>query len=277
MLRNDYQGEDKMKNNIKDKLQKLLEEGKKFTYINSFQSWSEYGHPNSFKMEYISWKTKAKTFLQSNFGKASPVMKVYSDGERINVLGNDSDNFNRAHGNLLGAVSSAIDLLEFIPSNSKDKKNFEGISKKIFIVHGHDEILKNQVESFLNDIGLEPIVLHRKPDEGLTLIEKFEKHSDVGYAIILLTPDDIGYPSTESSKKESERNIELRARQNVIFEFGYFAGKLGRNRVCCLYKEGVMLPTDLGGIIYKEVHKDVTQIGISIMKDLKAVGYQVKI
>jgi predicted nucleotide-binding protein len=81
-----------------------------------------------------------------------------------------------------------------------------------------------------------PVVLHREADEGATVIEKFEKHSDVGFAFILLTPDEIGYTVDQINIPEADKVIEYRARPNVIFEFGYFVGKLGRKRVCCLHK-----------------------------------------
>jgi hypothetical protein len=98
-----------------------------------------------------------------------------------------------------------------LDANKIIKKDRTKLSNKVFIVHGHDEEIKNQLEIFLNEIGLEAIVLHRKPDEGMTIIEKFERYSkDASYAFILLTPDDICY----SVKKK-----EIRARQNVIFEF----------------------------------------------------------
>jgi predicted nucleotide-binding protein len=148
--------------------------------------------------------------------------------------------------------------------------------KNIFIVHGHDTELKNDVELFLKSVDLNPIVLHRELDEGLTVIEKFEKHSDVNYAIILLTPDDIGFTVDESHKQENEREIELRARQNVIFEFGYFIGKLTRRNVCCIYKEGVKLPSDLNGLIYKKVNKSIEEVGIFLMKELRNCGFDVK-
>ncbi len=147
---------------------------------------------------------------------------------------------------------------------------------KVFVVHGHDIELKNDVELFLREINLEPIVLHRQLDEGLTVIEKFEKHSDVKFAIILLTPDDIGYPKSENSKTEKERNIELRARQNVIFEFGFFVGKLSRKNVCCIFKEGVTLPSDLSGLIYKQVNKSVEEVGFLLIRELKNAGLKVK-
>lgn len=158
----------------------------------------------------------------------------------------------------------------------KEKEMKSQNNKNIFIVHGHDTELKNDVELFLKSIDLNPIVLHRELDEGLTVIEKFEKHSDVNYAIILLTPDDIGFTVEESQKHESEREIELRARQNVIFEFGYFVGKLTRRNVCCIYKEGVKLPSDLNGLIYKKVNKSIEEVGLFLMKELRNCGLDVK-
>ena len=149
-------------------------------------------------------------------------------------------------------------------------------NNKVFIVHGHDIELKNDTELFLKSINLDPVVLHRQLDEGLTIIEKFEKHSEVTYAIILLTPDDIGFPISEIKKSDNERIIECRARQNVIFEFGFFVGKLNRKKVCCIYKEGVTLPSDLGGLIYKKVNKSVEEIGLFLMQELKNAGLPVK-
>lgn len=159
----------------------------------------------------------------------------------------------------------------------KDKKLSMEKGKKVFIVHGHDEKLKNQLEIFLTEIGLSPVILHRKPDEGLTIIEKFEKYSDVGYAFILLTPDDISYSISEENIPEEKRRKERRARQNVVWEFGFFVGKLGRNNVCCLYKEGVTLPSDVSGMIYKEIGDKVDEVSFAIIKDLRAAGYDLKL
>jgi predicted nucleotide-binding protein len=131
-----------------------------------------------------------------------------------------------------------------LPISNADKSvRFNTKNKKVFVVHGHDEIAKTNLEIFLHEIGLEPVVIHRQADEGLTIIEKFERHSDVGYAFILLTPDEIAYIKADESKEDNERKKESRARTNVIFEFGYFVGKLGRSRVCCLYKGDVSLPS----------------------------------
>lgn len=148
---------------------------------------------------------------------------------------------------------------------------------QIFVVHGHDAMLKYELELFLKEIGLDPIVLHRQPDEGQTIIEKFEKHSNVSYAFVLLTPDDVVYLRSEDEKPDDERKKEYQARPNVLFEFGYFVGKLGRNRVCCLYKHGVALPTDVSGLLYKQVTGTIEQIGYELIKELKAVGYNLNI
>ena len=120
-----------------------------------------------------------------------------------------------------------------------------------FIVHGHDEKAKKDVEDFVKiDLELKPIILHKEADEGRTIIEKLEMHSNVGFAIVLFTPDDFGFP------KNNPKEIEERARQNVIFELGYFTAKLGRNRVCILYKGNVEILSDFQGVLYKKMDEE---------------------
>lgn len=179
-------------------------------------------------------------------------------------------------------LDSIVERLELIPLSSQlaptEPVRLSSIlpkTKKVFVVHGHDEIAKTGLEVFLHEIGLEPIVLHRQADVGLTVIEKFEKHSDVGYAFILLTPDEVAYLASDETKADAERKKELRARPNVIFEFGYFIGKLGRSKVCCLYTGAVSLPSDVNGMIYKRYDKSIEEVAYSVIKDLKASGYEV--
>jgi predicted nucleotide-binding protein len=99
--------------------------------------------------------------------------------------------------------------------------------------------MKESVARFLEKLDLRPIILHEQPNKGRTVIEKFEAHSDVGFAVVLLTPDDVGGLASSPDK------LSRRARQNVILELGYFIGKLGRAKVCALYKEGVEIPSDI--------------------------------
>lgn len=117
-------------------------------------------------------------------------------------------------------------------------------SNKVFIVHGHDDDALQGLARFLEKLKLEPIVLREQPNQGRTIIEKYEDiASEVGFAVVLLTPDDVG-----AAKTATEQN--QRARQNVIFELGYFAGHLGRGRVCLLRKGSVEIPSDLYGVLY---------------------------
>ncbi|MCD6153547.1 MAG: nucleotide-binding protein, partial [Syntrophobacterales bacterium] len=112
-------------------------------------------------------------------------------------------------------------------------------AKKIFVVHGRNNEIKEAVARFLEKIGLSPIILHEQPNSGRTIIEKFEQYSnDISYAVVLLTSDDIG------GIKDKNPKLQPRARQNVILELGYFMGRLGRSRVCALYDKGVELPSD---------------------------------
>lgn len=116
----------------------------------------------------------------------------------------------------------------------------------VFIVHGHDEAAKESVARFVEKLGLRAIILHEQPNAGRTIIEKFEAHATVSFAIVLLTPDDVAMTKVGGRRKQSKP----RARQNVILELGYFMGKLGRGRVCALYKKEVEIPSDYQGILY---------------------------
>lgn len=120
-----------------------------------------------------------------------------------------------------------------------------GPSKRVFVVHGRDEEAKLRVARFLERLGLEAVILHEQANAGRTLIEKFEAFSNVGFAVIILTPDDVG------AVREKADELEPRARQNVILELGFFLGKLGRERVCALKKGDVVTPSDYDGVVYQ--------------------------
>jgi len=126
------------------------------------------------------------------------------------------------------------------PAPSQPKQQ----SKDIFIVHGHDETPKHEVARFIERLGLHPIILHEKSNQGKTIIEKLEHYADVGFAVVILTPDDVGYQKDELTKGKPH------ARQNVVFELGYFIAMLGRPRVCALLKGDIEIPTDYAGVLY---------------------------
>ena len=101
---------------------------------------------------------------------------------------------------------------------------------KVFVIHGHDESALQTVARFLERLEIETVILHEKPNKGRTIIEKIESYADVKFAVVLLTPDDAG------ALEKRKDDLGFRARQNVVFEFGYFMGKLGQKSVCALVK-----------------------------------------
>ncbi|NTW88534.1 MAG: nucleotide-binding protein, partial [Desulfobulbaceae bacterium] len=115
---------------------------------------------------------------------------------------------------------------------------------------------------------LEVIILHEQPNVGQTIIEKFERYADVAFAVVLLTPDDIG------GKQESEPVLKPRARQNVIFELGFFFGRLARNHVAALIKGDVEKPSDYDGVGYIQMDR-AGAWKIELARELKAAGLKV--
>lgn len=171
-------------------------------------------------------------------------------------------------------ILSSIKFLEISESPTSESissnENIE-YNSKVFIVHGHDEEMKHNIENIIKKLKLEPIILHQQPNEGRTIIEKFTKYSKVGAAIILLSPDD--------KCKESEqqgRYSKSRARQNVIFEMGFFIGKLGRERAIILYKEqkDFEFPSDYQGVLYLPYNSKGSW-KLALVKELKSLGYSV--
>jgi predicted nucleotide-binding protein len=115
---------------------------------------------------------------------------------------------------------------------------------KVFLVHGRDDAVKNEVALFLRAIGLEPIILHLRPSGGRHLLTKFRDESEgASFAVVLMTPDDEGGIAGAGANQP-------RARQNVVFELGFFIGKLGPANVAALLKADVEKPSDFDGIAY---------------------------
>lgn len=132
-------------------------------------------------------------------------------------------------------VSAVCSLLD----QTTDSKSLQNV----FIVHGRDQDARREVVQFVEQLGFAAIVLQEQASKGRTIIEKFEEYSNVVFAIVLLTPDDVG------GLKQDEVTLQPRARQNVIFEFGFFVAKLGRHSVCALTKN-VEIPSDYHGVVY---------------------------
>lgn len=141
------------------------------------------------------------------------------------------------------------------------------LSRRVFVVHGHDGEAREIVARFLKTIEFEPVILHEQPNQGRTVIEKVEANSDVGFAVVLLTADDLG----RSVKGEQ---LEPRARQNVLLELGYFIGKLTRAKVCALKRGELEIPSDFAGIVWEKMD-DGNGWKMALARELKAAGYAV--
>lgn len=158
-------------------------------------------------------------------------------------------------------VASLPIAASVVDSPKENKK-----SRRVFVVYGHDEGSREAVARFLHQLGFEPIVLHERANEGRTVIEKVEAHSDVPFVVVLLTPDDEGC--------EKGATPRSRPRQNVLLELGDFVGRLGRKNVCVFTRGEIEWPSDLVGV----VHVPFDGPGawkITLGKELKAAGFEV--
>lgn len=161
-------------------------------------------------------------------------------------------------------LQSYIDDEEANATPSPVCEETEHDTSKVFVVHGHDGELRESVARLLEKQGITPVVLFEQANLGSTIIEKFEEHSDVGAAICLFTGDDAVVGDTSEPAKQ-------RARQNVVFETGYFIGKLGRRRVVVIADRGVEMPSDLSGVLY--VSKNNWQL--DVLRELAGQGFDV--
>lgn len=238
--------------------------------------------------QFSIWYSKAKSVLAEVFGEKSRHLREFSNISftlpfwRAETPDNDfEDAFQRG---VTGAVSYLKGLQEEVaeyweeetgkdmatepPKAANPTMQHKTTAKRVFIVHGHDHGLKETVARFLNRLGLEPIILHEQPNQGRTIIEKFEYNAEVQFAIVLLTDDDVGAP------KKTPEALQSRARQNVVFEFGYFVGKLGREHVCGLVRPGIEIPSDILGVVYVPVD-EAGQWRMLLVKELKMVWPEV--
>lgn len=230
------------------------------------------------QQDYYDWNDFNSEFLKQSFNRPNNEYKI------------SYDNVNQKF--IYVSLSPAEELQEFIEDVKNKINNLRHLvaktslikteiheptlvntpvssSNKIFIVHGHNNEVKVSVARTIEKLGLEAIILHEQANSGKTIIEKFEEHSEVAFAIVLLTDDDLG-------KSKMEDNLNNRARQNVILELGYFIGKLTRKKVCPLYTPGVELPSDLLGLLYIEIDTEENW-KFKLAKEIKASGINVDV
>lgn len=228
--------------------------------------------------DYGTWRMLARNYLEKAFGKGSPnVSAVIDVGQYGSFPMNASESYWENHRaetlqTQLHKLKGLVELLETEADLQQEhvvSPQPQSPGHRIFLVHGHDELVLHESARFLEKLQQEVVVLREQPNQGRTIVEKFEDYSDVGFAVVLLTSDDLGGPKSESPDRFRER-----ARQNVIFEFGYFNGRLGRKRVCALYRPGVEIPSDYAGVLYIELD-DKGAWRLQLAKELRAAGFPV--
>lgn len=139
------------------------------------------------------------------------------------------------------------------------------LSRRVFVVHGHDEGARETVARYLDQLGFTAVILHEQANKGRTVMEKVEADGDVGFAVVLLTPDDMGCVKGGTP--------EPRARQNVLLELGYFLGRLGREKVCALKRGALEIPSDFAGVVWQSMEGDGWKLALG--RELDAAGYEI--
>ena len=247
---------------------------------------------NSGATRFVEWYNHAVDVISLVFGGDSLELSYLGDldfGSPVNVTHKDCAAFQIAMSRITSVIAGWIRTLTNIETKSSLRQMtlikgnvvkgdsapnvnvWDDVNERvasIFVVHGHDEALREKVARTLEKLGFKPVILREQPNEGQTLIEKFESKADVGFAVVLLTPDDIGYDKNKPNEAAG------RARQNVVLELGYFVGRLGRKRVMAIRHPDVELPGDVLGLVYTD-SQDEQGWKVELVRELKAAGYSV--
>lgn len=186
-------------------------------------------------------------------------LRYLSEGKRKSIA-----LLNQAVRGLEEEIEFAV--VEFAKVAPEEEPLVRELSRRVFIVHGHDDGAREMVARYLERIGFDPVILHEQANQGRTVIEKVEAHGDVNFAVVLLTPDD------EGCKRGG--TPELRARQNVLLELGYFLGRLGRAKVCALMRGKVAIPSDFAGVVWEQMD-DGGGWRQFLARELQASGHEI--
>lgn len=206
------------------------------------------GYPDDFQQ----WKDQTEVVLRKVLGAGHPLYSKFGDVSYtagFYFSGMDTSSYQPA--GVLEAVSLLTSAKLELELGEEVEEVVEGVTdapqagSRVFIVHGHDEAKKHELARVIRSLtGTEPVILHEQANGGKVLIEKFEgAATGTGYAVALLTADDLG-------RAKGDPELVARARQNVVFELGFFFGAFGRDRVAVLLEEGVEEPGDVKGLVY---------------------------
>lgn len=221
------------------------------------------------------WKGRTVSFLRTNVSeiegenldkkrKGSFIM-----GAQLENLSDEVDMYRAYIVSLAEDIKNhpeEIKVTKLDEVNMKSQKAAEIPSTKtVFIIHGHDEVNLLRLKELLRERWhLEPLVLMNEPDTGRTLIEKFEQEAQrASFAVALLSADD-------EIKNSNEDYFQ--PRPNVVFELGWFYGRLGRDRVCIFSKKGIKMHSDLAGIMRKDFDESIIDKAVELEVELKKAG-----
>ena len=218
--------------------------------------------------DFKAWKTDVQLCLSDLYGENSIQFKNFNNRLFSPMFIGGNTDWHEPY--VRGLETTKKEFERYIDdfedeSEKTDAKEKRIINNKVFIVHGHDGELKEKVARRLEQQGIEAIILSEQVNRGKTIIEKLESYSDVHVAIVLFTSDDLG------CAKEEKGNEKYRARQNVVFEAGYFMGYLGRENIIMISDETVEIPGDLSGMVYTT--KDSWEV--EMLKELNAAGMKI--
>lgn len=236
-------------------------------------------HVTSEDKRFILWLTKVKQLVKQQFGKDSDeyigikkrmfASPVFLSGPNTNDL--IDEKIQDCKNGIERTIAELEGYKEFFKEYSSSKlvdnlkENQKAIMNKVFIVHGHNGELKESVARLIERQNIKAIILSEQANSGNTIIEKFEENSDVQAAICLFTEDDIAKVNDDPAE------YKKRARQNVVFEAGYFMGKLSRKMVILIANKDVEMPSDLQGIIYTSTNN----WQVNVLKELKNMGFNI--
>lgn len=206
-----------------------------------------------FPENFTQWHDRTEVVIRQVFGESSVTYNKFSNvrySPSVWGPGMDTSGYRPAGvRNVISILEAGKLELELLDDDAPvaEEAGVLAVGTKAFIVHGQDDARKYELESFLQKLLDEPpVILHQLANGGRVLIEKFEQSAaSVGFAVVLLTADDFG-----RSKHLDPQDDLPRARQNVVFELGFFIGLIGRSKVAVLYDNGVELPSDVSGLAY---------------------------
>lgn len=236
--------------------------------------------------EFTKWRRDTRVAIENVFGQNSSNAKDFNSINYIpmvvyqiqNDVAGRSSLYREAYINGLKKSEAILqsmigEIEEYWPDDDQAQNpaptsqfQKQTNTSQVFIIHGRDIGTRDTIARFLESLDLEPVILQEQPDRSRTIIEKFEEYAQVNFAIALFTPDDFGGLKGDDAQS--------RARQNVVFEFGYFIGKYGRGRVRALVKGNIEIPSDYSGVV--NILLDASDgWKMRLVRELKSAGFDV--